>query len=200
MRRFAPTAKVTSQAGLCYPAAMKFQFDETKGVEALTYIAAHWPNITPFFASKVLYFAEKAHLNRYGRPIAADTFVAMTNGPVPATLYDFIKGQLGQAGDPAAVLAALDVSPGNQAMQINARRPANLDYLSPSDVECLDEALAFCRHRSFRELSNLTHQDRAWREAAQNAPMDYRAMISDDNPNRDALLEDVAEFAAHGAL
>ena len=79
---------------------MRFQFDEKKGVEALTYVASQWPGVTAFYASKVLFFAEKAHLNTYGRPIVADTFIAMPSGPVPSTLYDFIKGQLDQAGDP----------------------------------------------------------------------------------------------------
>lgn len=49
--------------------SLRFQFDEKKGVEALTYIASKWPGVTPFYASKVLFFAEKYHLNRYARPI-----------------------------------------------------------------------------------------------------------------------------------
>ncbi|QNA83217.1 SocA family protein [Sphingomonas sp. So64.6b] len=79
--------------------ALRFQFDERKGTEALAYIATQWPGITVFYASKVLFFAEKKHLNTYGRPIVADTFVAMPNGPVPSTLYDFIRGNLGLSGE-----------------------------------------------------------------------------------------------------
>jgi Protein of unknown function (DUF4065) len=68
----------------CYMDAMlRFQFDERKGLEALVYIASKWPGITAFFASKVLFFAEKRHMNEYARPIVADTFIAMANGPVP---------------------------------------------------------------------------------------------------------------------
>jgi len=51
---------------------LRFQFDEKKGVEALIYIASKWPSATVFYASKVLFFAEKFHLNKYARPIAAD--------------------------------------------------------------------------------------------------------------------------------
>lgn len=79
--------------------AIRFQFDETKAVETLAYIATRWPRVTAFYASKILFFAEKLHLNRYGRPIVADTFIAMANGPVPSTIYDFIEGKLDQAGD-----------------------------------------------------------------------------------------------------
>jgi uncharacterized phage-associated protein len=178
---------------------LRFQFDEKKGVESLTYVASRWPAITAFFASKVLFFAEKYHLNRYARPIVADTFIAMPNGPVPSTLYDFIKGRLDNAGDPEAITAALSIS-GDQYLRITARRPADMNALSPSDAECLDEAIDFCRKRGFGTLSNLTHQERAWREAPVNGPMAYEAMIDDDNPARDTILEDARDFAAYGVL
>jgi uncharacterized phage-associated protein len=178
---------------------MRFQFDEKKGVEALTYIASQWPGITVFFASKVLFFAEKQHLNRYGRPIVADTFVAMASGPVPSTLYDFMKGQLDQSGDPEAITRALSVSC-DPYRRVTALRQADRDALSPSDVECLDDAIAFCRARTFGALSNLTHQEKAWLTAPVNGPMDYEAMIDDDNPARDAILEEAREFAAYGVL
>ncbi len=178
---------------------LRFQFDERKGVEALTYIASKWPAITAFFAAKVLFFAEKSHLNRYARPIVADTFIAMPNGPVPSTLYDFIKGRLDQAGDPEAIAAALDIE-GTPYHKISARRQADASVLSSTDVECLDEAIEFCRTKRFGTLSNLTHQERSWLEAAANGPMDYEAMIDLENPSREAVLEEAQEFAAYGVL
>jgi uncharacterized phage-associated protein len=178
---------------------LRFQFDEKKGVEALTYIASKWPGVTAFFAAKVLYFAEKYHLNRYARPIVADTFIAMPAGPVPSTLYDFIKGRLEQAGDPEAITAALEVSR-DPHPRLRARRDADLAALSTSDVECLDEALAFCKARGFGSLSRLTHQEKAWLDAPANGPMDYEAMIDDDNPERAAILDEAREFAVYGVL
>jgi uncharacterized phage-associated protein len=178
---------------------LRFQFDEKKGVEALIYVGSKWPSVTAFYASKVLFFAEKFHLNRYARPIVADTFIAMPSGPVPSTLYDFINGQLDQAGDPQAILDALDLSRDSYPM-VKARRQADLDVLSRSDIECLDEALDFCHKFGFQLLSNLTHQEKAWRDAPQNGPMDYEAMIDDDNPARDSIIEEAREFAAYGVL
>jgi hypothetical protein len=178
---------------------LRFQFDEKKGVEALTYIASKWPGITAFFAAKVLFFAEKSHLNRYARPIVADTFIAMPNGPVPSTLYDFINGELNNAGDPEAITTALSIE-GDKYQRVTARRSPDMNALSPSDVECLDEALKFCKARNFTVLSNLTHQERAWLEASVNGPMDYAAMIDLDNPSREAILEDAREFAMYGVL
>jgi len=183
---------------------LRFQFDEKKGVEALTYIASKWPGITAFYASKVLFYAEKYHLNRYARPIVADTFIAMPNGPVPSTIYKFIEGELDQAGDPEAITSAFTVTK-QRYSRIRAERPADFDALSPSDLECLDAAISFCKPfetapRGFSALSNLTHLEKSWRTASTNGPMSYEAMIDDDNPAREQIVQEAAEFAAYGVL
>jgi uncharacterized phage-associated protein len=179
--------------------ALRFQFDETKAVETLAYIATRWPGVTAFYASKILFFAEKLHLNRYGRPIVADTFIAMANGPVPSTIYDFIEGKLDQAGDPEAITKAIEIDR-NQYAHIKALRPADGDALSPSDIECLDEAILVCSKQTFKALSNRTHQERAYSEAPANGAMDYEAFIDDDNPHRAELLDEAREFAVYGVL
>lgn len=179
------------------PMALRFQFDERKGREALAYIASQWPQVTVFFASKALFFAEKAHLNRYGRPIVADTFIAMPNGPVPSTLYDFLKAEFGLAGDPEAFKGAIDTG---SYPKIVAKRGPEEGVLSVSDLECLDEAIAFCRVRGFGHLSQLTHQERAWAEASTNGPMDYENFIDENNPHRAEIIEEAEAFAAYGVL
>jgi uncharacterized phage-associated protein len=179
--------------------SLRFGFNEKKAIEALTYLASHWPGVSPFFAAKVLFFAEKWHLNRYARPIVADTFIAMPWGPVPSTIYDFIKGNLEFAGDPESFLHAVKVRQHRGGRELRAKREPNVQFLSASDRECLDEAITFCRARGVGALSELTHQERAWREAPNNGAMDYEAFI-DEGPNREALLEQAREFAAYGVL
>lgn len=180
---------------------LRFQFSEKKGIEALTYIASKWEDVSAFYAAKILYFAEKQHLNKYARPIVADTFVAMPYGPVPSTLYDFIKGELSMAENPAALQSALQISgSGSGTRALRARREADVEALSESDIECLDFALEHCRHRGFGLLSQLTHQEKAWSEAPQNGPMNYSDMIDDDNPRRTEILNEAKEFAAYGVM
>ena len=55
-------------------APLRFTFNETKCIEALTFLASQWEGVTKFYAAKVLFYAEKLHLNRYGRPIVVITF------------------------------------------------------------------------------------------------------------------------------
>lgn len=70
--------------------ALKFPFHETKALEVLAFIAKTSPGLTPLFVSKILFFAEKWHLNRYGRPIIGDTYIAMPRGPVPSAIKNYI--------------------------------------------------------------------------------------------------------------
>jgi hypothetical protein len=65
--------------------------------------------------------------------------------------------------------------------------------------------LLFCRpyetaFRGFTTLSNLTHLERAYLAADLNGPIDYEALIDEDNPSREAILDDAREFAAYGVL
>ena len=47
--------------------------------------------VTQFEILKTLFLADRAHLNRYGRPITFDEYVAMQDGPVPSLAYDVLK-------------------------------------------------------------------------------------------------------------
>ncbi len=181
------------------PHPLRFRFAEEKGVEALTYVASCWPGITAFHASTAIFLAEKKHLNRYGRPIIADTFKAMGCGPVPTTIYAFINGDLRLARHPGTIREAVFLR-SDPHPSVTALRGADVDALSPSDVECLDGAIAFCRGRGFQELSDITRRDRCWIEAGPNGPIDYAAMIDEDNPRRDDILDEAMEFAAYGVL
>jgi uncharacterized phage-associated protein len=38
-----------------------------------------------------MYFADRKHLEKYGRFICGDSYVAMKHGPVPSEIYDILK-------------------------------------------------------------------------------------------------------------
>jgi hypothetical protein len=62
---------------------IRFQFNESKAIEALVLVAQRWPGIIPFFLTKVLFFSDRDQLRKYGRPVIGDINIAMDNGPVP---------------------------------------------------------------------------------------------------------------------
>ena len=163
-------------------------------VETLGYIASAWPKIAPFYLSKVLFFADRDHLRQFGRPVTGDAYIAMDNGAVPSRIYDIVKGALDFFGDPAAIDAALMVNQGAKYHEISAKRNANTDLLSETDIAALDSAIKFCRGKSFPHLSSLTHQEPAWLHAERNAEMDPELLVSDE------MREEVREAAAYALL
>lgn len=172
---------------------LRFPFDERKALEAMVLVAEKWPGITPFYAAKVFYLAEKNHLNAFSRPIFGDRYIAMENGPVPSVVYDWFKGNLDLMGDPDAIVQALEFNRNNRVPGVTARRSPNMEHLSPSDVEVLEQAIEFCRDKRFDWLSNLTHNDPSWQAACLNCEMDPAMMIE-----RDDTIERAEEFARYG--
>ncbi len=177
---------------------LKFEINEEKALEALVWLANAKPGITAFYVSKVLFYAEKEHLNRFGRPIIADTFIAMPNGPVPSAVYDVLKGKFAYMGIAEMVPEAIRTIGG--AYALTPLRAADLSKLSKSDIECLQLALDRCAHLPFGRLSEQTHHELAWTEAPINGAMSYEHFLDIDNPERDAILAEVKEFAAYGVL
>jgi uncharacterized phage-associated protein len=159
-------------------------FDAEKAVEVLLYIASRVPDT--YHALKVLYFADKEHLSRYGRLICGDSYTAMPYGPVPSNTYDLVKHVRGDG------YCNVDF-PVDEAFSVNGndivcKRAADEDYLSESDIECLDEAIGNYGYLSFGKLKRLSHQDRAFAETSLNDFIPLEAIIQ-SLPEGELLLD-----------
>lgn len=173
---------------------IRFQFNESKAIEALAYVAEQWPGITPFYVSKVLFFADRDHLRDYGRPVIGDVYIAMDNGPVPSRIYDMIKGKLDFFADPHAVHEALRVDKNGNYPKVFAKRKVDLDQFSETDIAALRKAIEFCRGKSFSYLSGLTHQEEAWASAPRDGAMSLELLVPEE------MREEVRENAAYTVL
>jgi uncharacterized phage-associated protein len=162
------------------------KFDPKTAVEAVLYIANKLSDPSFHRIAKLLYFADRLHLARYGRFICGDRYIAMQYGPVPSGVYELlksVKNSLRFPGEarqdqPFTIKAKFTVSP---------LRSPDLEWLSPSEVACLDEAIADYGNLSFAELTELSH-DAAWRLTRVNEEIDIEAIVASIG-NPDGLLE-----------
>jgi uncharacterized phage-associated protein len=163
---------------------LRQRFDPRKAIEAILYVASHTADV--YTVLKVLYFADKAHLSRYGRFITGDVYVAMRHGPVPSGAYDLIK----QARGDGWVACSAPVEQAFQVEQKSVRplRSANMMLLSASDVECLDESIAQYGHLSFSKLKAISHKDAAYQASDENDRIPVEA-IAATLPDSSALLD-----------
>jgi uncharacterized phage-associated protein len=161
-----------------------FRFDPDKGLEILLYISNRISNKNIYWVLKTPYFADKYHLQDFGRPVSADVYYAMKDGPVPSGLYDIVKDVRDTHRKPQTLRArsAFKVD-GNE---IIPSRDADLDFLSKSDVRALDRAIEEIGSLSFAKLKKLSH-DSAYGKADPNGEIPYDAII-ETLPSADLIL------------
>jgi hypothetical protein len=140
-------------------------FDAAKSLEALLYVAQK--TATDLYGTlKLIYVADKLHLERYGALMFGEDYAAMVWGPVPSNTYDivkFVRGDRPRSLNEGAKTAFRMV--GNNFALL---RNPDLAELSESNVECLDEAISQHGTHDFEGFKRLTH-DRAWQAAWHSA-------------------------------
>lgn len=165
-----------------------FRFNPQKALEVLVYLAEKLPNPTKAHISKVLYYADQDHLQHYCRFICGDRYYAMPDGSVPSGIFDIIKDVSGE--HKSKFYPGID-SDAAFAVQnkyiVKPKRPADLDYLSLSDIECLDSAIKEHGHKSFSQLSRLSHEEPAYKEAAPNSEMSVITMARQFENSNDLI-------------
>lgn len=162
--------------------------DVDKLLEAIVFVATKVPEPTLHKISKMFWYADKLHLERYGFVLSADTYHAFPDGPVPSLIYDILKiakglKQFVPGVDADSVREALSVQADGRTVQ--SSRAPNIDYLSETEIECLLDAMAAHGHKSFGTLSRETH-DAAWSSVPRNAPIPLRAIV-DTLPNAEEV-------------
>lgn len=150
-------------------------FDPHKAVEAVLLVASRVANAGFHQISKLLYFADRIHLERYGRLICGDSYVAMQHGPVPSATYDLLKATAGRGDSRWADLAAeaFDVVEG---YVVRPKRAPDERSLARSEIACLEEVIREHGTKSFGELADLSH-DRAWHSADANDFISLDALV-----------------------
>jgi uncharacterized phage-associated protein len=134
--------------------SITFEFDQTKAIETILYLARRISGADIYGICKLLYLSDKVSLEKYGRFVFGESYCAMKEGATPSYTYDLLKG--------------ISQSPTNElrvdGVKIVALREANSDYFSKSDLECLDLII-----NKYGNVSNSVRakdaHDEAWKKA-----------------------------------
>ena len=135
---------------------------------------------------KILYFADQLHLSRYSRSITGADYIRMTYGPVPSQVDDMFKAVRGDSyfsntADAEELGTYFSVS---DHYTINQKREPNLDYLSETDIECLNESIAKCKDKNFYQLTKLSH-GLAWKSAKQDKKISVDDILREAGDSED---------------
>jgi uncharacterized phage-associated protein len=167
-------------------AEIKFRFNLDKLVHSLAFFAdRRVRNLTKLKAAKLLYFADKQHLLRYGRPILGDIYFCLPYGPIPSI-------SLNEMSDAIARPEVLDddVSAFHSVLAVRkhlfTRHPVfelrsafDPDVFSDSEIEILQDVVQRYGKMNAGQLVDLTHNDPTYaipnklRSPAGRAPIPY---------------------------
>lgn len=152
-----------------------FTLDPEKTVEVILYLAEK-AGQDMYGILKMMYIADKKHLDKYGRFIFGDGYYALPHGPVPTDAYDMIKSVRGDGSSVFSPFACDAFRVEGKSSIIPLRSP-DLNCLSKSDMNCLNQAIDELQHLSFSRQKNITH-DAAYNATAKNAPISVEAIAS----------------------
>jgi uncharacterized phage-associated protein len=141
---------------------MLLEFDYKKATQAINYLTRkEGGQIDKLKLIKLVYFADRYHLRRYGRPVVNDAYLAMPYGPVGSSVkdiaefstfldeseLDYAGSYIGHGGAPNTVVSIADV---------------DTDIFSKSEIEALDFAYNEFGTKTASALVNITHKYPEW--------------------------------------
>lgn len=158
---------------------------------ALLYVVNHTRSPDCHRVAKVLYLADKLHLERYGFPITGDKYIKMCYGPVPSVTYDAIKSLAGKSHSKHSETAQLVAKELSGALivkgnSLEATREADVGELSQSMTDCLDEIIGQYDTLSFDTITDITH-DAAWNKAAMHKEIPIESIVENLEGSEDIL-------------
>ncbi len=180
-------------------------FDKQKLTEIVLYILNKTKGLDYYHLFKVIYFANIAHLAKYGFRMTTDEFCALPDGPVPSVLYDCIKDDIHCDKELEAMIEK-SVAKGNDDAyyMLIAKRGADMDYLSNADAEEIDKSIQENAYLSYGELRTKSHGEE-WHRAFYNTKQGRKVMdvigMAKDGMASDDMLEYIKEnLAVESAL
>lgn len=127
---------------------------------------------------KILYFADRQHLLKYGRTITGDDYIAMRQGPVPSVIYDIFKA-LRDGPNPYVQVPLLDdyfkVFDNHFVEPLQC---CDLDYLSQTDIEELNDSINKYAEVDSKNLSKMSHGS-AWKNTYEDSPMSFAEILKE---------------------
>ena len=172
-----------------------FDFDYRKATQALNHFALkQGGKINKLKALKLIYFADRYHLRKYGRLITNDTYVAMKNGAVPSSTRDILQ-KTGFIGTKEKDYANRFILTSGYDLESNAS--PNDNVFSQSDIEAIEFAWKRFGHLGKYAIARLTHEYPEWivhektlnHKPRSRIPMDINKFFGDPLANVDKCFE-----------
>lgn len=143
---------------------------------------------------KLCFYADKYHLEEYGKAIFNHSYTKMPRGPVPTWLYSIIRTSVSGTYDYDFQEEVnifndyVDISHqknGNYEQYIfTKKQDFNNKFFSKTQLKILDKVIESFKTITAAELSELSHQTYAWKNVEMNEQITYESMVDDEETSQ----------------
>ena len=143
--------------------------EQIKKIESVVlYVLQHFEQGVDYIKLfKILYFAQREYLAKYGKVLCPDTFRARAMGPVPALSNKVIKiaelheEDASEYPDLESFINSIRI----QDQLVYATKEPDMDYLSNMERKCLDKWYLYCIDKNSKEELSPESHDSAYEAA-----------------------------------
>jgi uncharacterized phage-associated protein len=177
-------------------ADIEFKCNPEKTTQTLNYYAIKaGGKINKLRALKLIYFADKYHLRKYGRLVTNDNYFAMEHGPVPSAAKDIAESNFDYSCDIPEEYCTRYIVP-DEDFSFRSVFPVDESVFSESDLEALNFAWDHFGRYNRWELRDLTHNYIEWRRHKEeidsgvlSVPMDLLDFLEEPLSDVDACFK-----------
>lgn len=140
---------------------LQFKVNYQKCTQSLNFFSQkEGGQINKMKALKLVFFADRYHLRKYGRLLTNDSYMAMEHGPVPSTTKDIAESN-DYLNDDIKKYSQEFVDPIDN-LTLSSTNNVDESVLSESDLEALNFAWDTFGHLDQFELRDVTHHYPEW--------------------------------------
>jgi len=142
---------------------MLLEFDYKKATQAINYLTKkEGGQIDKLKLIKLVYFADRYHLRRYGRPMFNDAYFAMRLGPVGSSVKDIAELSSDFLDEEERRYAGQFIARGAIDNTVVSVADVDSDIFSKSELEALSFAYDEFGSQPESQLVNITHRYPEW--------------------------------------
>jgi len=164
---------------------IRFTINPQKAVEALIWIIQRGEG-NVYNAMKILFAADKYHLNKYTRPVTGDKYAAMRFGTVPTWIYEATR----------LTSPGIGFKRNENTLTLEPGRVFYRGLFSISDLEALEHGFNEYSGKSFEAVKRKNHREKAWILARKRNPDAHAPdiLFEDMIQNKQWLVDDLLEI------
>ena len=140
---------------------------------------------------KLFFYADKYHLEAYGTAIFKHTYTKLPRGPEPTWLYSIIRTVVSGSRDYDfeeevdvfnKYINVSEVSNTNASQSVTFTRKKDFDsqFFSKSQLNILIKVATEFKEMSKSEISDKSHDTKAWKSVGENQLITYASMVEDN--------------------